>query len=654
MDGKAAPPAAFGGRRRRRTGPLALWAAITGAYLVWLASSLHRGDGLAVDLTLLGLLTMTSAWACRRTAVVPGNPAAASFWNWSAVTLVLSALGLLVEAAYWLGGASMLVREAPLPSSLLGLAAVSTALWSMLRVPVPSRSRGEWVRLGLDAGTVVLSIAVFGWYLMVAPHLHDRGAGVSSLLIVLALAMVLSLVALMAVKMALAGQLLFDLRVQRLLVLVILFAMPMVAARAVQFGTGPQRLGLAAAIPMHLLIVLAAERQRRVASGTTAAAQTARRRRRPYSLLPYLSVAATLGLLMHLALPRLDAAGRVVLAGVLGLIGLVVARQLTALRDNARLLARLDASLAELGRHERRFRSLVQHSSDMIIVTDAGGAVTYVSPSTARVLGHPPERWQAVRPLDLIHPDDLTDAGQHTATLMASPGATVAYQARMAHANGDWRWLEIVSTNLLQDPSVAGIVTNARDVTTARQFQDHLHHQANHDPLTGLANRSLFDQALRHALAGDGGVCVLLIDLDDFKQVNDRFGHAAGDQLLIVVAERLRSCVRHGDLAARLGGDEFALLLADTKPDQGEAAAARVLQALDDPVAMDGYLLPVAASVGIAASLPGDRADPDRLLRHADAAMYAAKRQGKGTVTRSTPTPGIQAHPASQSRTAQA
>jgi diguanylate cyclase len=108
--------------------------------------------------------------------------------------------------------------------------------------------------------------------------------------------------------------------------------------------------------------------------------------------------------------------------------------------------------------------------------------------------------------------------------------------------------------------------------------------------------------------------------------------------------------VRHGDLAARLGGDEFALLLADADPDQGEATAARVLQALADPAAMDGYLLPVAASVGIAGSLPGDRADPDRLLRHADAAMYAAKRHGKGTVSRYAPTSGATVHPTSRSR----
>jgi diguanylate cyclase (GGDEF)-like protein/PAS domain S-box-containing protein len=638
-----------GGRRWR--GPLLAWAIAAAAYGAWLASALlSRRGSLALDLTFVGLLAATSAWACRRTAVVPGNPAAASYWNRSALTLLLSMLGLLVETAYRFSGAPVSLREAPLPSNLLSLAAVSVALFAMLRVPVPSRSRGEWIRLGLDAGTVVLSIAVFGWYLMVAPRLNDRSGDVSSLLVVLGLAMVLGLVALVTVKVALAGQLLFDLRVQRLLILVIVFAMPMVVVRAVELGTAPQRLALAAAIPMHLLLVLAAERQRQVASRTTAPAQAPRRRRRPYSLLPYLSVAATLGLLVHLALPRLDTAGRVVLAGVLGLIGLVVARQLTALRDNARLLARLDASLAELGRHERRFRSLVQHSSDIIIVTDAGGAVTYASPSIARVLGHPPERWQAMRPLDLIHPDDLTAVSQHTATLLASPGATVAYQARMAHANGDWRWLETVSTNLLEDPSVAGIVTNARDVTTARQFQDHLRHQANHDALTGLANRSLFDQALRHALPGNGPVCVLLIDLDDFKQVNDRFGHAAGDQLLMVVAERLRGCVRHGDLAARLGGDEFALLLADADPDQGEATAARVLQALADPVAMDGYLLPVAASVGIAGSLPGDRADPDRLLRHADAAMYAAKRHGKGTVSRYAPTSGATVHPTSRSR----
>ena len=620
-------PAAPAGHGRPWREPLLWWAAVASAYGAWLAVALLRGaGGFAVDLGFAGLLAGATALVCRRAAAASELPAPARrFWRRSAFTELFSMLGFLVETVYGLRAGHLSLLDTPLPANLLFLAAVCTAMWTMLKVPVPRRPPGEWLRLGLDAGTVVLSTAVFGWYLLAGPRVAGRGAGISSLAVVLLLVVAMGLCVLIAFKVALAGQMLFDRTVQRFLGLLVVWTVPLAVVRAVPLASGPQHLGLAAMIPLNLMMVCSAEWQRRLPRQAPAPAWTPRRHR-PYSLLPYLSVAATLGLLLRFAPARLDASGKVVLGGVVGLIVLVVARQVTALRDNARLLVRLDASLTELGRQERRFRSLVQHSADVIMVTDADGAVTYVSPAIAQVLGHPPEGWLGRRPGDLVHPDDQAEVRQHTAALRYSPGATVAYQARIAHANGGWRWLEAVSTNLLHDPSVAGIVTNARDVTTAREFQDRLRHQASHDHLTGLANRSLFDQRLRRALEEHLSACVLLLDLDGFKQVNDRFGHAVGDQVLVAVAKRLLGCVRPPDLVARLGGDEFAVLLDGAEPGRGEAVAGRVLGAFADPVSVEGRLLPLAASVGVATAEHGDGDDPDRLLRRADAAMYVAKR----------------------------
>jgi diguanylate cyclase (GGDEF)-like protein/PAS domain S-box-containing protein len=627
VDTSTEPAAATAGRGRPWRDPLLLWwAAVASAYAAWLAVALPRGTGgLAVDLGLAGLLGGATALVCRRAAAAPELPAPASrFWRRTAFTELFSMLGFLVEAAYGLRAGHLSLLDTPLPANLLFLGSVVSAMWTMLRVPVPRRPPGEWLRLGLDAGTVVLSTAVFGWYLLARPGAGAHGAGFSSLATVLLLAVAIGLCALIAFKVALAGQLLFDRKVQRFLGVLVVFTVPLAVVRAVELGAVLQHLGLAAIIPIDLMLVRSAERQRRLPRLAPAPAWTPRRHR-PYSLLPYLSVAATFGLLLRFALPRLDAGGRVVLGGVVGLIVLVVARQVTALRDNARLLLRLDASLTELGRQERRFRSLVQHSADLIMVTDADGAVTYVSPAIAELLGRPPEDWLGRRPAELIHPDDQEVVSQHGAALLHGPGATVAYQARVAHANGGWRWLEAVSTNLLHDPSVAGIVTNARDVTTAREFQDRLRHQASHDHLTGLANRSQFDQRLRRALDEQPSACVLLLDLDGFKQINDRFGHAVGDQVLVAVAKRLLGCVRPPDLVARLGGDEFAVLLDGAEPGRGDAVAARVLGAFADPVSVEGRVLPLAASVGVATA-EQDGGDPDLLLRRADAAMYAAKR----------------------------
>ena len=123
------------------------------------------------------------------------------------------------------------------------------------------------------------------------------------------------------------------------------------------------------------------------------------------------------------------------------------------------------------------------------------------------------------------------------------PGATAVYEARFAHRDGRWRRVEVSILNLLDDPAVGGIVGNARDITEERAFQQRLHHQAHHDSLTQLANRDLFHERIGEALA-DGlpeRMCVLLIDLNEFKAVNDTLGHAAGDALLMVVAERMRA-----------------------------------------------------------------------------------------------------------------
>jgi diguanylate cyclase (GGDEF)-like protein/PAS domain S-box-containing protein len=625
VDATTQPPASGpAGRGRRWSDPLPWWAAVATAYAAWVAVALLLGAGsLVVDLGLAGLLAGLTALLCRRAARTPGLPVPLGrFWWRASLTLLLSMLGLLVEAAYGLAAGRVSLRQAPLPATLPSLAAIAVATWTMLLVPVPRRARGEWLRLALDAGTVVLSVTLFGCYLLVGPRLAGRGVDRSSLLTALATLVAMAVCGLVAVKVALAGQLLFDRTVRRLLGLLVLLIVPLALVRSLPLGGNLQHAALAAVIGIDLLLALAAERQRRLPY----AAPVRGPRRRRYSLLPYLSVAAALGLLLRVAAPRLDAAGQLVLCGVVGLTVLVVARQLTALRDNAGLLGRLDRSLTELRHQERRFRSLVQHSADVIMVTDRDGAITYVSPAIAQVLGHPPERWLGRRPVDLVHRDDQAESQRRRAALLGSPGASVAYQVRVAHANGGWRWLEVVATNLLHDPSVAGIVVNARDVTTAREFQDRLRHQASHDHLTGLANRSLFDHRLRGALAGERPACVLLVDLDGFKQINDRFGHAVGDQVLVAVAKRLRGCVRPPDLVARLGGDEFGVLLDGAEPGRGDAVASRLLAAFADPISVEGRRLPLAASVGVAVGQYAAGDDPDRLLRRADAAMYAAKR----------------------------
>ena len=166
-------------------------------------------------------------------------------------------------------------------------------------------------------------------------------------------------------------------------------------------------------------------------------------------------------------------------------------------------------------------------------------------------------------------------------------------------------------------------------VVDLNRAQAELAHRANHDDLTNLPNRVLFEQESRRLVpeAGRDGLSVALIDLDDFKAINDRLGHSVGDAVLVAVAQRLRECVRRHDIVARLGGDEFGLLLPGLRGSDAAAALDRVHAALSRPVRADGHDLLVKASIGLAEAWPGSR--PQELLRRADLAMYAAKERGK-------------------------
>jgi PAS domain S-box-containing protein len=275
----------------------------------------------------------------------------------------------------------------------------------------------------------------------------------------------------------------------------------------------------------------------------------------------------------------------VVSAAALIVVVLALARMLR-LVDEVRLLTE------QRGRD--RLAAMVEHSSDVVILSNSDGEVGYASPGLRSILGYDPEIWPGRRLSELVADDERANFSNHLVDVVESGhGATVEFDTSLFHADGQVRKASAVVANLVGGSAVDGIVATFRDVTEQRNLERQLSHRAFHDEMTGLANRALFldrmDHALRVARSQTDPVVVLFVDLDDFKRVNDALGHGVGDQLLKIVADRIRNACGTGDTAARLGGDEFAVLLEDRGGiDRAIDVAERLLDSLRDPVSISG------------------------------------------------------------------
>ncbi len=310
------------------------------------------------------------------------------------------------------------------------------------------------------------------------------------------------------------------------------------------------------------------------------------------------------------------------------LIGEFVTYLFIAVRRTTTRAAQAEAQ----GESEQRFAALVQRATDMITVIDSEGLLKYESPAVERILGWPAGYRVGRRGEDFVHPQHRAAADAAGRAVIADPTKSQTVELRLLDSEGDWRWAETTVTNLLDEPTVQGVVINHRVVDERKALEDELIHRAFHDSLTGLANRGQLRGRVRGSvdLSASCGKSLLFIDLDDFKTVNDGFGHDAGDRLLVEVSDRLKRCVGARDLVARLGGDEFAILIEEDSGCAGVASAVarRVIEALQEPFDVSGHRTRVSASIGIAEC--GDSAaDADSVLMRADIAMYHAKANGK-------------------------
>ena len=258
---------------------------------------------------------------------------------------------------------------------------------------------------------------------------------------------------------------------------------------------------------------------------------------------------------------------------------------------------------------EERFRALSEQSTDIILIADPCGRIKYASPSIHAVLAVHGDRLVGTEMRDLVHPDDVAktmSVESQSGVYATSTGQNRILEVRLRHADGRWLHFECVVRDLIQHKNIGGIVYNARDITERKCAQETLVFNATHDVLTGLPNRVLFLGRLQSVVAQMTRhphltAAVLFIDIDDFKVVNDCYGHAIGDALIKEVSSRLRECIRGDGTVARMGGDEFTVLVEDiSDPSDAIRVAERIQSSLRQPCILDGIEIFKSASIGIA------------------------------------------------------
>lgn len=289
------------------------------------------------------------------------------------------------------------------------------------------------------------------------------------------------------------------------------------------------------------------------------------------------------------------------------------------------------AATRALSESEERFRLLAENASDVVIHLREG-TIVWASPSISRVLGWQPGEVEGREAGSLTHADDAHKVG----TAMIQPDRSYRFRVRMLGSDGDYHWFDGNSGPLIRmDGEFDGRIASFRLIDAEVAAELELERRARYDQLTGLMNRTEILQQIaatgHHARRTGGRSAVLFCDIDRFKSINDAHGHAAGDEVLRVMAERLTACVRRDDHVARIGGDELLVLLTGVHGlDDAAAIAEKIRVAAAYPIPCGDAYIHASLSIGVALAVPGESVDP--LIARADAAMFRAKQGGRDQV----------------------
>jgi diguanylate cyclase (GGDEF)-like protein/PAS domain S-box-containing protein len=282
-------------------------------------------------------------------------------------------------------------------------------------------------------------------------------------------------------------------------------------------------------------------------------------------------------------------------------------------------------------------RSAFANAPMGVALTTPGGLLVDANPALCAMLGRTAEELYGHSVLHLVHPDGVAAAQEAHRNIGSGTSRPMRHETRLTRADGSEVPVQVTASRVEEtaDGQAAHLVMIVEDITERKALEAQLVHRSLHDALTGLPNRLLFQDRLWHALERGHRertpTCVLIMDLDGFKAINDELGHPMGDLVLVAFAERLRSVLRASDTAARLGGDEFSIVCENTEPADADVLADRLRVAVTEPLSLSGTTVSVGISIGIG-SAPGGE-DPgevyERVVREADDAMYANKARGR-------------------------
>ncbi len=548
-----------------------------------------------------------------------------TWWLLSAA-LGVYCVGNLLNSTYWL------FDRDPFPSvaDVFFLAFYPLVFAAVLTVIRAASLRVPWGRLALDGTILVLGFGAFFWFFVIRPAAAGGEADV------LKYALTQTYIGLNSLMVMAFGMLLIaggggPLRRSTLVLLTLGFATMFLAdiVWALSKVTGSYLPGgISDAVYLSCYVALGAAAREHLRGSARDTAAPAAADNVLVQGMPYVAMLVSFLVLVTFTRGDISDPATIMTMLIFVLTLLVMVRQGVIFRDDVLLREQRAAGLVEA-----RYASLIRNASDVIVIVDVDGRLRFASPAAERTFAFRPDDLVGRNLLDLWIDADRERLAAFLAEVAATRGRAVG-PVEVQVSSGTQRFtLESVGSNLLDDPAVGGLALNFRDVSERKVLEEQLRQLAFHDPLTLLANRSLFRNRVDHALnlAQRTGqqIAVMFLDLDDFKNVNDSLGHDAGDRLLQAAAQRLVQRTRSVDTVARLGGDEFAILLEGVADwTDVERVARNITESFAEPLLLDGAEVRIATSIGLTFSRPQDTTE--ELLRNADIAMYSAKSGGKG------------------------